>query len=229
VVNKAAKAGAADRALIKKQQDAMNKDMQKAIVRSIQIGEAKSKASNQRLTTKLKATKKAMMSQISESVERAANMVFAVVQGGRAKIADNYLSVKAYSAAVNDDLQTYLAKGKGTSLLSIGDFLSSVAAISSVRTKPAKGIGAGAGAVATPFGAKKIKVNSSVSKINGLVNEYIDILTQVKPLASWHWAVSARPTGGIHAEEGCLAGGQGQQRQCRLCEWSICRSEEQTP
>jgi hypothetical protein len=180
VVNKAAKAGAADRALIKKQQDAMNKDMQKAIVRSIQIGEAKSKASNQRLTTKLKATKKAMMSQISESVERAANMVFAVVQGGRAKIADNYLSVKAYSAAVNDDLQTYLAKGKGTSLLSIGDFLSSVAAISSVRTKPAKGIGAGAGAVATPFGAKKIKVNSSVSKINGLVNEYIDILTQVK-------------------------------------------------
>merc|ERR1711865_856965 len=85
VVNKAAKAGAADRALIKKQQDAMNKDMQKAIVRSIQIGEAKSKASNQRLTTKVAVRRLLTTTCLSRHILPLSTMTFKpTLQRGRA-------------------------------------------------------------------------------------------------------------------------------------------------
>merc|ERR1711881_751944 len=66
-------ASAKDRALIKAQTDAMNADLNKKIVRSIQMGEARAKRA-----------------------ERTGDKLFKMIQGNHKKIADNYLSLKAY-------------------------------------------------------------------------------------------------------------------------------------
>merc|ERR1712072_1058795 len=68
-------AAAKDRALMRAQSKAMNADLNKKLVRSIQMGEARAK-----------------------------------------KVADNYLSLKAYAATCADKLKEYVAKGKGRNL-----------------------------------------------------------------------------------------------------------------
>merc|ERR1711964_816542 len=102
-------------ARIRAQQVMLNKDMQKAIVRSVQIGEAKAKATTQRLSKDLKATQKAALSGISETVERAADRLFLTMSQNRAKI-------------------------QGVALCSIGDFLMTVAQMSTVKTAAATGV-----------------------------------------------------------------------------------------
>merc|ERR1712167_131295 len=52
--------------------------------------------------------------------------------------------------------------GKGRNLSSLGDLLMSVATLAPI------------------FGGKNVKVTKSVSKINGLVNEYVNVITQVR-------------------------------------------------
>merc|ERR1711998_737109 len=66
----------------------------------------------------------------------------------------------------------YLAKGKGRNLASIGDLLQTVA-VEDVKVKPAQGEGFGAAELPLIFSGEEVKVDNSVSKINGLVNEYI--------------------------------------------------------
>merc|ERR1712100_879830 len=95
-------------------------------------------------------------------------------------IADNYLSLKAYTAAAADKIADYLQKGKGRNLSSVGDLLNSIAAVSGTRTKPAQGPGFGGDSIPLVFSGKDVKVDNAVSKINGLVNEYIDEISQVK-------------------------------------------------
>merc|ERR1712096_357136 len=56
----------------------------------------------------------------------------------------------------------------------------SVAAMSPVRADKCEGIGAGSTHIRPIFSGPKIKVSGSVSKINGLVNEYINVITQVR-------------------------------------------------
>merc|ERR1712196_372008 len=128
----------------------------------------------------IRSAKKALLETISESVENMADNVFVTVQGNRKKIADNYLSLKAYASTAADKITDYLAKGKGRNLSSIGDLLESVAGLSKVKVKAAEGESMGSSTITTPFSGKEVKVDNSVTKINGLVNEYMGVVQNVK-------------------------------------------------
>merc|ERR1711959_342860 len=97
-------ADAADRKLIRVQRSAMKNDLDKALARAIQLGEARAKAVEERANENIAATKKALASQIAVQVEN---------------MADNYLSLKAYAATAADKITDYLAKGKGRNLMSV--------------------------------------------------------------------------------------------------------------
>merc|ERR1719163_2586425 len=137
-------AGKLDRALIRRQTKAMGQDMQKAIARAIQIGEAKARRVADRARGNLKRTKRALLIEISERVEATADKLFKTIQGNHQKIADNYLSLKAYAVTAS-----------GKSLSSLGDVLSPVGGLSSVKVKKAEGVGAGASTIPAIFTSKK--------------------------------------------------------------------------
>merc|ERR1711959_491820 len=161
-------ASAADRHLVKTESKA------------IKLGEAKAKIVWERASSHVSAMQKAMQGEIAERVERMADNVFKTVQGNRATIANNYLAVKGFAGASKSSIFNYVARGKGRGLSSIGDFLSSVASISSVRTKASEGIGAGLKKVMPAFSGKLIPVVNDINKVNGLVNEYMSVFTQVR-------------------------------------------------
>merc|ERR1719502_52573 len=171
VVNNWKEAADADRENIRVMRDGMVADLNKNIARAIELGEAKIKA----------------------AVENMADNVFKVSQENRQKIADNYLSLKAYAATAADLIADYLQKGKGRNLSSVGDLLNTVAAASDVKTAPAQGMGFGGDSLPLIFSGETIKVDNAVSKINGLVNEYIDTIGQVKerwPLGLGHYLIA---------------------------------------
>merc|ERR1711907_678801 len=89
------------------------------------------------------------------------------VQEGRHKTADNFLSLKAYATTAADKITDYLQKGKGRNLASIGDLLQTVA-VENVKVAPAQGEGFGASELPLLFSGKEVKVDASISKINGL-------------------------------------------------------------
>merc|ERR1711988_747645 len=127
VVHNIAKAAKADRVLIKNQINALETDLNKSVVRAIAIGEARAKAVEQRLNEHLKKTKRYLQTELSEGIDRAADNVFKIVNGKRQKVADNYLSLKAYAVATADKVIDYRKKGKnGRNLSSIGDLLQTV-------------------------------------------------------------------------------------------------------
>merc|ERR1712093_896750 len=173
-------AAAKDRALIKAQTWAMNADLNKKLVRSIQMGEARAKKAADRAREHLASTKRSVLIEISERVERTADKLFKTIQGNHKKIADNYLSLKAYAATCADKLKEYVAKGKGRNLSSLGDLLNSVTALAPVRAGKAEGIGAGASKLQPIFGGKTIKVDNAPTKINALVDEYMGVVTAVR-------------------------------------------------
>merc|ERR1712159_369510 len=131
-----------DRAAIRKLRKAMVADLNKNIARAIQLGEAKAKAVEERAMENIANERKALLTTISSSVENMADNVFKAVQEGRHKIADNFLSLKAYATAAAE-ITDYLAKGKGRNLASIGDLLQTVA-VANVKVAPAEGEGFGA-------------------------------------------------------------------------------------
>merc|ERR1719182_799863 len=176
-------AGALDRKLIREQTKAMGKDMQKSIARSIMIGEAKARRVADRARGNLARAKRAMLIEISERVEHTADKLFKTIQGSHQKIADNYLSLKAYAVTAGDKLKDYVIKGKGKNLSSLGDLLTTVAGLSSVKAQKAEGLGAGAKSIPAIFSAKKVKVKAMLTKINGLVNEYTGVINAVR--ARW--------------------------------------------
>merc|ERR1712196_204529 len=139
------------------------------------IGEAKARRVADRARGNLARTKKALLIEISERVEATADKLFKTIQGSHQKIADNYLSLKAYAVTASDKTKAYIAKGKGKNLSSLGDILSTVAGLSSVKVKKAEGVGAGASSVPAIFSSRMVKVSNSVNKINGLVNEYTSV------------------------------------------------------
>merc|ERR1712216_1122396 len=158
VVHNIAKANAADRSLIRAQTAAMEADLNKAVTRAIQIGEAKAKAVEQRIAAHLKSSKRFLQVELSNSCESAADNVFKIISGKRQKIADNYLS-------------------------SIGDLLTTVGALSAVKAPKAEGLGMGGKILPPVFSGKDIKVKGAVARINGLVNEYATSAAQVR--ARW--------------------------------------------
>merc|ERR1712070_1026717 len=129
VVHDTAKAAKADRDLIKDQTKSMEADLNKALNRAISIGEAKAKAVEQRIAEHLKNTKRFLQVELNESVEKAADNVFKIMEGKRQKIADNYLSLKAYAVSAADKVEDYVSKGKGRALSSVGDFLTVVSSM----------------------------------------------------------------------------------------------------
>merc|ERR1711959_792482 len=163
-------AAAKDRALMRAQSKAMNADLNKKLVRSIQMGEARAKKAADRAREHLASTKRSVLIEISERVERTADKLFKTIQGNHKKIADNSLSLKAYAATCADKLKEYVAKGKGRNLSSLGDLLNSVTALSPVRAGKAEGLGAGATSLKPIFGGKTIKVPNAPNKINALVD-----------------------------------------------------------
>merc|ERR1719301_55804 len=176
-------ASALDRKLIRQQNKAMGQDMQKSIARSIMIGEAKARRVADRARGNLARAKRAMLIEISERVEHTADKLFKTIQGSHQKIADNYLSLKAYAVTAGDKLKDYVIKGKGKNLSSLGDLLTTVAGLSSVKAQKAEGLGAGAKSIPAIFSAKKVKVKAMLTKINGLVNEYTGVINAVR--ARW--------------------------------------------
>jgi hypothetical protein len=167
--------GKKDRALIRAQNKALNAEMNTKITKFIQQGEAQAKAIADRARSRLAKSKKALLVEISVKVEDTADKLFKAIQGNHKKLADNYLSLKAYSTVASGKLLKYVAKGKGKNLSSIGDLLTQVAALSQVKIKKAEGVGAGASSIPSVFSGKNIKVDSSLTKINGLVNEYSSV------------------------------------------------------
>merc|ERR1711988_1099993 len=183
VVHSTAKAAAADRELIKEQTKMMEADLNKALNRAISIGEAKAKAVEQRIAEHLKDTKRYLQVELNESVEEAADNVFKIMEGKRQKIADNYLSLKAYAVAAADKIADYVNKGEGRAMSSIGDLLETIGALGAVKAKPAEGLGMGGSVLPTIFSGDEIKVSNAVAAINGLVNEYTKSCEQVR--ARW--------------------------------------------
>merc|ERR1711959_595010 len=133
VVHDVSKANAADRQLIRDQTKAMQADLQKALDRAISIGEAKARATEQRIAAHLKNTHRELQETLIEQAEKAADDVFNLIQGNRQKIADNYLSLKAYAVSAADKITDYRAAGKGAGLSSIGDLLVTVGALGTVK------------------------------------------------------------------------------------------------
>merc|ERR1712072_1510143 len=134
---------AKDRKNIRTLRSAMKADLDRSIPRAIQLGEAKAKAVEQRSMASIASAKKMLLSTATAKIEAMADNVFKMVQGNRQKIADNYLSLKAYATTGADNITDYLAKGKGRNLSSVGDLLSTVASLSSVKAQKATGEGFG--------------------------------------------------------------------------------------
>merc|ERR1711977_267901 len=152
VVNDYTAAAAADRELIKDETKAMEADLNKALDRAIAIGEAKAKAVEQRIAEHLKDTKRYLQVELNESVERAADNVFKIIEGKRQVIADNYLSLKAYAVAAADSVEDYVTEG----------------------------LGMGGTTLPTIFSGESIEVSGAVGAINGLVDEFTNACVQVR-------------------------------------------------
>merc|ERR1712072_151180 len=183
VVHSWKKSAGKDRALMREQTEAMNRDLVSKIARAVQIGEARAKAVEDRASENIKVAARGLQTLASEKIESMANNVFKLVQGNRQKIADNYLSLKAYSATAKDKIADYVAKGKGRGLGSIGDLLKTVGSRAHVKVGKDEGVGAGAGKIPLIFSSKHVKVANPVNKINWLVDEYIKLLNEVQ--ARW--------------------------------------------
>jgi len=180
VVHDYAKADAKDRELIKTQTKSMQLELQKKLTRAIQIGEAKAKAVEERIAEHLKKTQEYLMVELAEGTDRAADDIFKLLTGKRQKIADNYLSLKAYAVSAADKIADYVGEGKGRGLSSIGDMLQTVAAIGAVKAPKAEGTGFGSSKLTEIFSGKSMKVPNAVAKINGLVNEFTSSAKQVR-------------------------------------------------
>merc|ERR1712196_474022 len=174
------KNSARPRGLMRENTRTMNRDLSKALARSIQIGEARAKAVEAQAKANIKTTMQGLRTLASEKIEAMANKVYQTVQGNRQKIADNYLSLKAYAATAADKISDYVAKGKGRGLGSIGDLLKTVGSRVNVKVGKAEGVGAGATKIPMIFSAKHITVKNPVTKINWLVDEYIKLLAEVQ-------------------------------------------------
>merc|ERR1712054_53737 len=146
-------ASASDRKLLIEQSKTMLLDMNRKLVRSIQVGETKASRLADRARIHTKASDAVLLIGVFEAVESKADELFAKIQGSRQKIADNYLSLKAYAVTAETKINNYVIKGKGRNLSSLGDLLVSIASLSAVKVHKAEGIGAGAGEVPAIFSA----------------------------------------------------------------------------
>merc|ERR1711871_391421 len=170
---------AKDRELMKMESKIMNNDLNKAIARAVALGEAKAKEVLEHSQSNIDAVQRALSQEIAEQVEAMSDTVLKTLHGNRKKIAQNYLSVKGYTAAAKGAISDMIQKGGLTKnhLSAIGDFLYSVSEGAAIKTKPAEGVAAGAGALVATFSGDIVPEVSEINKVNGLVDEYMEIFT----------------------------------------------------
>jgi hypothetical protein len=180
VVTSHKKAAAADRANIKSVVTALEQDLHKSLRKAISIGTANAKATAQRIAEHEKNAKRYLQVELVERVEAGADAVMSTIESGRQKIADNYLSLKAYAIAMEDKVSDEVEKGKGRALSSIGDLLITVGSLKDVPAGKAEGLGFGGTVMDRVFDGTKVKVSGAVASINALVNEYTKACGQVR-------------------------------------------------
>merc|ERR1712159_120232 len=180
IVHNIGEAAEKDRDNIRKETAAMEADLNKALSRAIAIGEAKAKAVEQRIAEHLKGTKRFLQVELAAQVEAAADSVMDILEGKRQKIADNYLSLKAYAVSAADLVEDYVGEGKGRGMSSIGDLLVTVAGMGAVHAPAEEGVGMGGDELPAIFSGKTVKVSNAVGAINGLVNEFTESASQVR-------------------------------------------------
>jgi len=169
-----------DRKLLATQAKVIVQDMLAKLVLGVTHGETKAKRVAQRARIGLAGAKKALLLEVSEQVESAADDAFAKVQASHQKVADNYLSLKAYAVSAENKISNYVIKGKGMNLSSLGDLLVSINQLSAVTVPMAAGVGAGEDSIPSIFSGESIAVDPKSSKINGLVDEYTGVTSQVR-------------------------------------------------
>merc|ERR1711918_253494 len=143
-------------------------------------------------------------------------------------VADNYLSLKAYAVTAEEKVVAYVGQGKGKNLSSLGDLLVNIAALSDVEVEKEEGLSP-SGELPMIFSSGTVKVDNSVSKINGLVHEYITTVNSCRmrwPMGLGKYLGEARV---LHGQEGCPPGRQdrGQGWQLGVRERPRCGSFQQ--
>merc|ERR1712072_423220 len=128
----------------------INIDTNRAISRSVQLGEARARRIQSSHNAAISKMKRGVMAVMCAKIEAAANRVFKT------------------------------DKGKGRGLSSIGDLLTTVGAMSRVKIGKAQGLGEGAKKLPMPFGGKALKTKATLSKVNFLANEYVGVMRQVR-------------------------------------------------
>jgi len=183
-VAKYEKASKAARARLRTNMKIMRNDMNRKIVRAIQLGQIRMKQVARAAAKALKKSTSTVRGKLQSKIQKMSDSVFNLIQGNQQKLADNYLSAKAYCVAAKWKIRAYNKKSKSSPLVSIGDWCSTVASLSAVKPQKSPGIGMGLKTIPTLFSGKKIKVmKGAVSKINGLVAEYMRTIKQVS--ARW--------------------------------------------
>merc|ERR1711998_200585 len=148
------------REMVKDQVSAMEKDLERHIIKAVGIGEARMKKVEERALENADAVTRSLQAEITEQVEHMADDVFKAVLENRGQIADNYLALKAYAGSMAGDIIDAVTKGQGKALFSVGDFLTTVAALSAEHTKPAEGVTAGLGSMPLVFSGKPVSVKT---------------------------------------------------------------------
>jgi len=153
----------------------------KCLVHAIQEGEIEAKIMLDRETEHMLDARKALLAEVGELVEAVADKSMRTIHAARKNMANNYLSLKGYCGAADDKIIDFVQSSKGyRNLMSIGDFLQTVAIAAKSKTDVAYGIGAGLGAIAPAFGGAPVKESAAKTKTDGLVNEYTLLFTQVR-------------------------------------------------
>merc|ERR1712054_440268 len=155
-------------------------DLNKCLTRAIMMGEARGKAVEQRIAEHKKHVKRYLQIELASAVDRTADSLFASIRSDRQKIADNYLSLKAYAVTAADKVVDTIGHGHGRYLSSVGDLLQTVGSLGPVKPLPAEGLGMGSDVVDTLFSGETFAVPSGKATINGLVNEYVSSCMQVR-------------------------------------------------
>merc|ERR1711959_528973 len=168
-VGRYAKADKAARARIRGNMKIMRNDMNRKIVRAIQLGQIRMNNVARRAAKALKKSTSTLRAHLQSRIETMSDNVFNLIQGNQQKLADNYLSAKAYCVAARFKFRAYNRKARMNPLVSIGDWCLTAASLSKISPPKSPGIGMGMKTIPTLFSSKKIKVRGAVAKINGLV------------------------------------------------------------
>jgi len=183
VVATQASSDKASRKLIRQQMKTMRDDTNKKITRAIQLGSTRLNRVASKAAKALKKSSTTIRQELQAKTENMADNIFSMLQGNQQKLADNYLSAKAYCVAAQYKMRAYRKKSRSP-LSSIGDWCTTIAGYSQLRPAKSPGMSMGLNKIPLLFSGKSIKVQKgAVAKINGLVKEYVRSVKSVR--ARW--------------------------------------------